>query len=345
MEITLGEVAEILRGKLHGDPRIRIKGINSLEHASESDISFFFSQRYKDLLKATSACALIVPEQVQDFAGAQIVVDNAELAYAKLASLFAPEVPRYPGISDKAFVHNSAKIAQGVSIYPFVYIAERAEVAEGTILFPGVYIGKEVSIGSNTVIYPNVTILERTRIGSQVIIHAGTVIGSDGFGFVQHEGESIKIPQLGYVEIEDYVELGANCCVDRATFGRTWIKRGVKTDNLVQIGHNVVIGERSIIVSQTGISGSVTVGKQVIIGGQVGIADHITVGDGAMIGSQSGVAKSIPPGEVVSGSPAIAHRKWLRSMGLVSRLPELHERIRTLEKKLKLMEKELSRQE
>jgi len=343
MSLTLGGITDLVGGQLEGDPEIEVKGINSLEYAGESDISFYFSPRYRDLLKRTRACAILVREKTTEFSGPQILVDNPEMAYVRVANLFAPPVPKYPGISDQAYVHDGAVVGKDVSVYPYVYVEEGARIGDETVLFPGVYVGKGVIIGTKTVIYPNVTILENTVIGSEVIIHSGTVIGSDGFGFVQQEGASIKIPQLGNVRIEDQVEIGANCCIDRATFGSTLIKRGVKTDNLVQIAHNVVIGENTIIVAQAGISGSVTVGRQVIIGGQVGIADHIEIGDGVMIASQSGVAKSVPAGEVVSGTPTLPHRRWLRSMGIVGKLPELNDRVRRLEKKLALLERQIDK--
>jgi len=340
MSFSLEKIADIVKGRVIGDPNIVIQGINSLEHATESDISFYFSPKYKALLKVTRAAAILTKERIEYFPGPQVLVDDPKRAYVELAALFATPVPRYPGISSEAQVHESAIIGDGVSIYPFVYIGEEAKIGNETILFPGVYVGKGVSIGSKTVIYPNVTILENTVIGSEVIIHSGTVIGSDGFGFVQQEKASIKIPQLGNVRIEDKVEIGANCCIDRATFGSTVIGRGVKTDNLVQIAHNVIIGENTIIVAQAGISGSVTIGKQVLIGGQVGIADHLEIGDRAMIASQSGVAKSIDAGQIVSGTPALPHRRWLRAMGIVGKLPELSDRIRRLEKKVATLEKQ-----
>ena len=345
MDFTLGEIATLVNGQLLGEPSVRVRGLNSLEQASAEDISFFFDPRYKHLVKATQAKALLVREKSVHFKGPQIVVKDPELAYAKLAHLFAPAVPRYPGISERSFIHDSATIGKGVSIYPFVYVGEGADIGEEVVLFSGVYIGKGVKVGPKTIIYPNVTILDNCLIGAQVIIHAGTVIGSDGFGFVQDEGVSIKIPQMGCVQIDDQVEIGANCCVDRATFGRTWIQKGVKIDNLVQIAHNVIVGENTIIVAQAGISGSVTIGNQVIIGGQVGISDHLSIGDGAMIGSQSGVAKSIPPGEIVSGTPTIPHRRWLKSMSMVGKLPELYERIRQLEKKTALLEERMDKEE
>jgi UDP-3-O-[3-hydroxymyristoyl] glucosamine N-acyltransferase len=238
-----------------------------------------------------------------------------------------------------AFVHKSARIGEDVSIYPFVYVGEEAVIGNHTTLYAGVFVGDRVRIGNGTVIHPNVSILHDCVIGDEVIIHAGSVIGSDGFGFVRDGQINVKIPQMGYVQIDDQVELGANNTIDRAALGKTWIKRGVKTDNLVQIAHNVVIGEDTVIVAMTGISGSVNIGREVVIGGQVGINDHITIGDRAMIGSQSGVVKSVSPGQVVSGSPSMPHRLWLRTARVIPRLPEMYDRLRRLEKKVEELEK------
>jgi UDP-3-O-[3-hydroxymyristoyl] glucosamine N-acyltransferase len=215
-----------------------------------------------------------------------------------------------------------------------VYIGEKAVVGDNAILFPGVFVGDRVRIGSHTVLYPNVTVLNDCVIGNEVVIHAGTVIGSDGFGFVRDGSKHVKIPQMGTVQIDDHVEIGANCCIDRAALGKTWIKRGVKTDNLVQIAHNVVIGEDTLLVAQAAVGGSVSIGNQVVIGAQVAIRDHLQVEDRAMIGSQSGVAKSLGVGEIVSGSPAIPHRLWLKTSALIPHLPDFVARLRRLEKRL-----------
>lgn len=338
VEISLKEIARIVGGEILGDEQLKIKGINALDEAGPGEISFLTNPRFKDKLSLTSASAMLLREPISLYKGAQVIVANPGVAYAKVAGIFAADVPLYPGISDKAVCHASCILGKEVSIYPNVFMGENVSIGDETVLFPGVYIGDRVQIGSRTVIYPNVTVLERCRIGNNVIIHAGTVIGSDGFGFVRDGVHSIKIPQMGIVQIDDHVELGANNCIDRAAFGKTWIQSGVKTDNLVQIAHNVTIGEDSIIVSQAGISGSVKIGKQVVIGGQVGIADHLEIGDKVMIASQSGVAKSIPPGEVVSGTPTMPHRLWLRTSGLITRLPELKTSIRDLEKRLRRLE-------
>jgi UDP-3-O-[3-hydroxymyristoyl] glucosamine N-acyltransferase len=339
LELSLGEIAQLVDGKVIGDEDMVIAGVNSLDGAGRGEISFFADRRYREGLKRTRASAMLVPSEDPSFKGPQVVVSNPELAYAKVASLFARPVPRHPGISERAVIHESSQIGENVSIYPLVYIGEEAVIGEGVILFPGVFIGDRVRIGKNTLIYPNVTILHECVIGENVIIHAGSVIGSDGFGYVQDGSTQVKIPQTGIVQIDDYVEVGANTCIDRAALGKTWIKRGSKLDNLIQIGHNVTIGEDTIVVAQTGISGSVKVGREVIIGGQVGITDHLEIGDRVMIASQAGVGKSIPPGGVVSGSPAISHKLWLRAASLISRLPQFNVRLRDMEKRIERLEK------
>jgi UDP-3-O-[3-hydroxymyristoyl] glucosamine N-acyltransferase len=336
---TLKEVAERLAGQVIGDEEIRITGINSLAEASEGDISFFADPRYKDQLQQTRASALLVSCRLDRFSGSQVIVANPALAYAKVASLFASPPARYPGVSDRAFVQQSASLGNNVSVYPSVYVGEKAEIGNEVILYPGVFVGDRVRIGRRTVLFPNVTVMHDCLIGNDVVIHAGCIIGADGFGFVREGAANVKIPQLGIVQIDDQVEIGANSCIDRASLGRTWIRSGVKTDNLVHVAHNVVIGEDTVIVAQTAIGGSARVGKQVVIGGQVAVGDHVTISDRVMIGSQSGVPKSIPKGEVVSGTPAIPHRLWLKTSSLIPRLPDYIARLRALEEKVADLQK------
>jgi UDP-3-O-[3-hydroxymyristoyl] glucosamine N-acyltransferase len=340
---TLREIAERLAGEVIGDEEIRITGINALTEASEGEISFFTGPRYKDQLTQTKASALLVPHRLDRFPGSQVIVSNPALAYARVAELFAPPPARYPGISDRAFVQQGALMGNNVSVYPSVYVGDRAEIGDDVILFPGVFVGDRVRIGKRTVLFPNVTVMHDCTIGNDVIIHAGCVIGADGFGFVRDGAANVKIPQLGIVQIDDQVEIGANSCIDRAALGRTWIKSGVKTDNLVQIAHNVVIGEDTVIVAQAAIGGSAHIGKQVVIGGQVAIGDHVDISDRVMIGSQSGVPKSIPEGQVLSGTPAMPHRLWLKTSSLIPRLPDFVARLRDLEKKLADLEKLFSK--
>ncbi len=341
MKLSLKKIASLVGGNVIGNDSFIIEGINSLDAAVQGEISFFADRKYKESLGKTKASAIIVSEENLLFKGPQVVVSNPALAYARVASIFAPPVPRYPGISEQAVLHDSTRIGKDVSIYPLVYVGEEALIGDNVIMFPGVFIGDRVKIGNGTIIYPNVTILHDCQIGKNVIINAGTVIGSDGFGFVRDGPVSVKIPQIGMVQIDDDVEIGANSCIDRAASGKTWIKRGVKTDNFVHVAHNVIIGEDTIVVAQVAISGSVHIGRQVIIGGQVAISDHVEIGDRVMIGSQSGVPKSIPSGEVVSGTPAMPHRLWLKTSGIIRRLPQFNEHLRHLEKRVAELEKNL----
>jgi len=335
---TLDEVAKSVGGEVVGNRDLVITGINSLNEAGPSEISFFSDRRYQEDLRKTRAGALLISQETGLFDGPQVIVPHVELAYARVAALFAPPVSRYLGISQGAVIHEESRIGEDVLVYPMVYVGQGAEVGDGTTLYPGVFVGEGVKIGKRCLVYPNVTIMKGCILGNDVIIHPGSVIGGDGFGFVRDGAVSVKIPQTGIVQIDDCVEIGANNCIDRAALGKTWIKRGAKTDNLVHIAHNVVIGEDTIIVAQAGISGSCQIGREVVIGGQVGIIDHIEVGDRAMIASQSGIVKSIHQGEVVSGSPAISHRTFLRASALMPRLPEFHQRLRKLEKRFEEVE-------
>jgi UDP-3-O-[3-hydroxymyristoyl] glucosamine N-acyltransferase len=339
MSFTLTQIGGLVGGEVVGDGGMPITGINSLRDASPGEISFYADPRYRDSLKVTRASAVLVARKTDLYRGAQILVQNPALSYARVAALFAPALPRHPGISPQAVIHESSSVGEDASIYPLVYVGRDAVIGKGVTLFPGVYVGDRVKIGDRTTLYPNVAVLADCIVGSDVILHAGTVVGSDGFGFVQDRGTNVKIPQLGVVQIDDHVEIGANNTIDRAALGRTWIQSGVKTDNLVQIAHNVVIGEHSIVVAQAAIAGSARLGHHVIIGGQVAINDHVEIGDRVMIGSQSGVAKSIPAGEVVSGTPTMPHRLWLRTRGLITRLPELLDRLKGLEKRMEELEK------
>jgi len=341
VKLPLKKIAQTVGGKVIGDDRLMITGVNSLDAAESGEISFFADKRFRGSLKRTEASAVIITEQSDLYDGPQLVVSNAALSFAKVVSLFAPPVPRYPGISERAVVHENSHIGKDVSIYPMAYVGNEAEIGNEAVLFPGVFVGDRVKIGSRSVIHPNVAILQDCIIGNNVVIHAGVVIGADGFGYVKDGSKSAKIPQVGIVQIDDDVEIGANSCIDRAALGKTWLKRGVKIDNLVQVAHNVVIGEDTVVVAQTAFAGSVNVGREVTIAGQVGISDHIDIGDGAIIGSQSGLAKSVPPGEILFGSPAMPHRLWLKTSGLIKKLPQFNERLRGLEKKMEELEKKV----
>ncbi|HEU5246284.1 MAG TPA: UDP-3-O-(3-hydroxymyristoyl)glucosamine N-acyltransferase [Candidatus Udaeobacter sp.] len=337
MSFTLQELASMSGGELVGDPKLKITGAASLAEATSGEISFFANRKYVSLLRKTRASAVFVPADfLEPLAAAQVRVSNPTKAFEQVVLKFAPKrITFAPGIHPSAIVGSSVRLGERVSIQPNAVIEDGSQIGDDTIIGAGSYIGHETTIGSACLIYPLVTIRERSRIGSRVIIHSGAVIGADGFGFEMVDGQQQKIQQLGIVQIDDDVEIGANTTVDRARFGRTWIQQGVKIDNLVQIAHNVIIGKNSVIVAQTGISGSTRVGERVTMAGQVGIVGHVEIADGSIIAAQSGVSKNVPGG-VWFGYPAgpIDEVKqqiaWIRSLG------KLFARVKELEKKLGL---------
>jgi UDP-3-O-[3-hydroxymyristoyl] glucosamine N-acyltransferase len=334
---TLQELATMLGGELVGDPTVEITGVASLGEATAGEISFFANRKYVGLLRKTRASAVFVPSDfAEPISAAQIRVSNPTKAFEQVVLKLAPKPIAFAaGIHPSAIVDPSAQLGECVSVQPYAVIEAGAKIGDNTIIGAGTYIGHETVIGSECLIYPRVTIRERSRIGSRVIIHSGAVIGADGFGFEMVDGRQEKIQQLGIVQIDDDVEIGANTTVDRARFGRTWIQHGVKIDNLVQVAHNVVIGKHSVVAAQTGISGSTRVGGHVQMGGQVGIVGHVTIADRTLIGAQSGVSKDIGGG-VWFGYPAMPMPEAKRQIAWVRRLGKLFERVKEIEKKLGL---------
>lgn len=319
-------------GELIGDSKQVIKRAASLIEADEGDITFFGDPRYLTLLRKTRASAVFLPlDFSESIPQAQIRVSHPAKAFEKLVLQLAPEpIQMTPGIHPTAVVDPSAKLADGVSIQPHAVIEANVSIGPNTVIGAGAYIGHESIIGADSLIYPNVTIRERTIIGARVIIHGGAVIGADGFGFEMVEGRYVKIPQRGFVQIDDDVDIGANSTIDRARFGRTWIQRGVKIDNLVQIAHNVVVGEDTAIAAHVGIAGSTRIGRNVLIAGQAGLVGHLEVADRAMIGAQAGVTKSIGSGAWLL-SPAVPLGKAKEHIGWVHRLGKLYARVKALE--------------
>jgi len=287
--------------------------------------------------KASKASAIIAASEIEGVENL-LLARNPQLAFVKAVEALSPQVKVEAGISPRAEVHASASIGTGVSIQSFCVVEDGAQVGEGTVLYPGVYIGRGAKIGNNCVLYQGVVIREGCRVGDRVIIHCNSVVGSDGFGYVRDRAAYAKVPQKGIVRIEDDVELGACVTVDRATLGETVIGRGTKIDNLVQIAHNVRIGEDTVIVAQAGIAGSTKIGSRVQLGGQVGVAGHITIGDEVGVGAQSGVTGSLPSQGVFSGMPAIPHGEWLRAQSVFPKMPELKKKIAELERRLNELE-------
>jgi UDP-3-O-[3-hydroxymyristoyl] glucosamine N-acyltransferase len=340
--VTLEELARLIGGEVRGVCRDRLTGVSGIREAQKGQITFLANPKYLRELETTQASAVIVGPQIPETDKPLIVTPRPYLAFARIAQFFVPR-PNHPrGLSPLTFRGEDCRIAEGASIYPFVYLGNGVEIEKGAVIYPGVFLGDSVHIGQDSIIYPNVSLLSRTIIGKRVIIHSGTVIGSDGYGFAQDGQEHIKIPQTGFVQIDDDCELGANNTVDRATMGKTWIQSGVKTDNQVHIAHNVVVGENSLLIAQVGISGSATIGKGVILAGQSGVAGHITIGDGTIVGGQSGVAKSLPAGSIVSGTPTMPHQTYLRTRMVIQKLPEMAAKIRSLEDRIRLLEAEIN---
>lgn len=329
---TLGELARMVGGELEGDPLLCITGVSPIEGAGPGDITFAEDAKKASAAAGGTAGAVVVPRGVGLAGKPCIIVDNPRLAFARILAAFEPEhgVPA-EGIDPRSSVHPSATILGGARIGPNVTVEAGATIGENAVLYPGVYIGREAKVGAGTVIYPNAVVRERVVIGRNVIIHPGAVIGADGFGYVESGGAHHKIPQIGTVIIEDDVEIGANACVDRATMGATVIGRGTKVDNLVQIGHNVKVGENCIIVGLTGVGGSSEIGASSTLAGGVGVKDHVRIGPGSVVAARALVCTNLPPGAFVSGSPARPHREQLAIEAAMRKLPELLERVGSLE--------------
>ena len=336
---TLSEIAVLLNCPPPLGVERPITGVATLHDATSTEITYLASEQYVKQFSTTQAAAAIVHQRVKLPAQTHIPtlrVDDAELAVAKVLELFAPSVPQPPpGIDSLARVAKTAVLGDAVAIGPFVFIGERSRIGRGTVLHPGVYIGDDVTLGDDCILFPNVVLRERISLGHRVIIHAGSVLGSDGFGYRWDGSKHAKVPQIGTIIVGDDVEIGSCTCIDRAKFSVTRIGSGSKIDNLVQIGHNVEVGEHCIIVGQAGLAGSTKLGRGVILGGQAAIRDHITIGDGAMVAGTSGVAEDIAPGVIVSGTPAMPHRQSLREQAAIRRLPELVVQVRKLVEEVK----------
>jgi UDP-3-O-[3-hydroxymyristoyl] glucosamine N-acyltransferase len=337
--VTLAEIAKAAGGEPIGDPAIEITGAASLAEATAGEISFFGNPKYAAQLKRTQASAIFVAADFdQQTTPAQIRVANPAKAFEQVVLRFAPKPVEFaPGVHANAIVDLSAKLGRDVSIQPCAVVEAGASIGDRTLIGAGSYIGHGSSLGADCKIYPNVTIRERTKIGDRVIIHSGVVIGADGFGFELVEGKQQKVPQLGIVQIDDDVEIGANTAIDRARFGRTWIQQGVKIDNLVQVAHNVVIGRGSIIVAQVGIAGSSRLGENVTLAGQAGVVGHVEIGDRVIVAAQSGIPKDLPADSGVwLGSPAVKIRNAREQIALIHKLGKLVARLKAIEKKLGL---------
>jgi UDP-3-O-[3-hydroxymyristoyl] glucosamine N-acyltransferase len=315
------DVATVVKGELMGDGSVTVEGAAGLDEASEKEISFFHNKKYSDSLQNTKARVVLIPQQTNGTPlpkGKTLIrVANPQWAFAQVL-----------GLIDQQRMHHPK------GIHPKAHVEATAVIGTGTIVYPGCYIGHNVRVGADCLMYPNVVLREDTQVGDRVIIHPGTVLGSDGYGFATLEGRHHKIPQIGRVVIENDVEIGANCAIDRATTGETRVGAGTKIDNLVHIAHNVQIGPNCLITGQVGIAGSTKIGKNVMFGGQAGIVGHVTIGDGAIIAAQTGVMSDVEPGAVLFGSPARPLKKAMKLLAVYGKLDEMYDALKQLKKKL-----------
>ena len=338
MKYSIQQIANFLKGTVEGNPDVEINNIAKIEEAQEGDISFLANPVYTPHIYTTNASAVIVRKDFVPEKTMQtnlIRVEDPYEAFSNLLGFYNKNHDKM-GLETPEFVSKTAKIGKNVYIGAFVYIGENVKIGDNVKIFPGSYVGDDVVVGDNTLIYANVSIYHDTVIGNNVTIHSGTVVGGDGFGFVPNSGKDFKkVPQIGNVIIEDYVEIGSNTSIDRATMGSTIVRRGVKLDNFIQVAHNVEIGENTVIAALTGISGSTKIGKNCMIGGQVGIAGHLKIGDNVKVGAQSGISHSLKDNEIVVGTPAIPIRTFKKSSIIFKNLEDLYNRIQQLEKELK----------
>ena len=341
MELSAADIAQLTGATVHGDPKILISGVNGIEEAAPGELTFVRSARYAALLATSKASAVFVSEPIEGLTLTQLVTPQPDLAFAQVLQRFKTEQTQHPqGIHATAIVADSATLGEGVALDAHVVVAEGAVLGDNVVIYAGSYIGRNVNIGNGTIVYPRVVIREECTIGARCVLHAHCTIGTDGFGFAPLGGVWVKIPQVGRVVLGDDVEVGSHTAIDRATFGETRVGTGTKIDNLVQIGHNVRIGQHCVIAGKAGIAGSAIIGNHVRVGASAGINGHIDIGDGASIGARAGVTRSIPAGATVSGFPAIDHNLQRRVLVAQQQAPDLARRVRVLERRLAALEEE-----
>jgi len=341
MQVSVADITQLVKGELIGDGTVLVSGFSGIKEAKKNELTFLSNSKYEPLLHDTQAGVILVPRQISCPGKTLIRVDNPSLSFTQVVDYFLKDAPDYKphGIHPTAVIAPGAKLESGVAVGAHTIIEDGAIISKGCILYANCYIGHEVHLGEDCLIYPNVVLREKVFLGNRVIIHSGTVIGSDGFGYIPVDGKHMKISQVGSVLIEDDVEIGANVTIDRARFDKTVIGEGTKIDNLVQIAHNVTIGKHCLIVSQSGIAGSTKLGNYVILAAQSGLVGHIEIGDGAVVGAKSGVSKSIKAGEKVFGYPAQPMKDALRNNAHIQRFDKYVEMIKDLKKRIEELEK------
>ena len=346
MEFTAQQIAAFLRGTVEGDLEVKVSNFSKIEEGKPGTLTFLANPKYEHHIYHTEASIVLVN---QDFTPTEpihttlIRVENAYTALAQLLNMVEQAKSKKSGVDSTAFIAPTASVGEDCYIGNMAYIGERVKLGNNCQVYPFAYIGDNVEIGDNTILYPHVTVYHDCRIGQHCILHAGSVIGADGFGFAPEGEQYKKIPQLGNVVIEDNVEIGANTTIDRAVMDSTIIRQGVKLDNLIQIAHNVEVGENTVMAAQVGIAGSVKVGKHCMFGGQVGLAGHIQIADDVTLGAQAGVISSVKEATTLLGAPAIQARNFMRSSAIFNRLPELYRTIGQLQREVETLKKEINK--
>ncbi|MGI6231837.1 MAG: UDP-3-O-(3-hydroxymyristoyl)glucosamine N-acyltransferase [Prevotella sp.] len=342
MEFTAKQIAQFIGGKIIGDENAAIHTFAKIEEGVPGAISFLANEKYIHYVYSTKSSIVLLDSSIklsEPVSATLIVVDNARDCVAKLLQLYASAQPKKQGVSSMAFIAPSAKVGKDCYVGPFAVVGENVEIGDGCQIYPNVVIEDNAKIGSNCIFYPNVSIYHDCKVGNNVILHSGCVIGADGFGFAPNGSSYDKIPQIGIVTIEDNVEIGANSCIDRSTMGSTYVRKGVKLDNLVQIAHNTDIGENTVMSAQVGIAGSTKVGQWCMFGGQVGIAGHITIGDKVFLGAQSGVPSSLESNQTLIGTPPMGKLPYFKSQALFQRLPEIYKQLNAMQKEIEELKK------
>lgn len=343
MEFTAEQIASVIGGKIEGDKDAKVRTFAKIEEGVEGAISFLSNPKYKHYIYDTKSSVVIVNEDVElegTVAPTLIRVKNAYESIAQLLQIYEASKPKKTGVSPQAYISPTAKLGKDCYVGPFACIGEGTVIGDGCQIYPHAVVGDNVKMGNGCILYPNTTVYQGCKIGNNVTLHAGSVIGADGFGFAPNADGYDKIPQIGIVTIEDNVEIGANTCVDRSTMGSTVIRKGVKLDNLVQVAHNVEIGENTVMSAQVGIAGSTKVGSWCMFGGQVGIAGHITIGDKTFLGAQSGVPGSLKGGEELIGTPPMNPRNYFKSQAIFRRLPDMYKELEALKKTIEELKSE-----
>ena len=346
MEFTAEQIAQLIQGTVEGDPQTKVNSFTKIEGGKPGAISFLGNQKYLNYIYETESSVVLIDEDIKlehPVKATLIRVKNAYEAVAKLMQMYASMKPKKKGIDSLAFIDPTAKVGNDCYIGPFVAIGPGVTIGDGCVLHPHVTIGENATVGNNTEIYSNAVIYHDCKVGSNCILHAGSVVGADGFGFAPTEHGYDKIPQLGIVIIEDDVEIGANTCIDRSTMGATYVHKGVKLDNLVQIAHNTTIGANTVMSSQVGIAGSTKVGEWCMFGGQVGIAGHIEIGDRVQLGAQSGVPSSLKSDQSLIGTPPLTMTNYFRSQAVFKRLPDMYRQMNEMQKTIDELKKQLEK--